>query len=167
MGIDNLLFRQLAGSFATGVTVVTSGFEDSFHGMTASSFTSLSLEPPMILVCIDRSARTLPIIQNSRIFNINVLASSQEQLSRTFATRYEPGSDGMRGVSFDLGKLGAPLLEGCLAQFECRVKETYDGGDHVIFAGEVEHGYFDDSALPLLYFRGKYRALEPQIPQPV
>lgn len=167
MGIDSLLFRQLAGSFATGVTVVTSGHESVFHGMTASSFTSLSLEPPMILVCVDRSARTLPIIQQSGVFNVNVLSSDQEQVSRTFATRYEPGTDGMRGQSYDLGRLGAPLLDGCLAQFECRVREQYDGGDHVIFAGEVEHGYFDDSALPLLYFRGKYRALEPQIPQPV
>jgi flavin reductase (DIM6/NTAB) family NADH-FMN oxidoreductase RutF len=167
MAIDSALFRQVAGSFATGVTIVTTGVDGVYHGMTASSFASLSLTPPLVLVCVDRGAKTLPIIQASGVFNVNILSADQEQISRLFATRLDPGTDGMRGQDFSPGKLGAPILEGCVAYFECRVKEQFDGGDHVIFSGEVEEGYVSSEAEPLLYFRGKYRAVAPlaEVPQ--
>ena len=159
MPIDPTLFRQVAGSFATGVTIITSGQEGGYHGMTASAYTSLSLNPPMVLVCVDRGARTLGVIESSGCFNVNILASDQEDISRAFAKRSEPGEDGMRDVVYTLGKLGCPLIKGALASFECRVALRYDGGDHVIFVGAVEDGSIEEEAEPLLYFQGKYRAL--------
>ena len=159
MPIDPMLFRQIAGSFASGVTIITSGQEGGYHGMTASAFTSLSLNPPMVLVCVDRGARTLGVIESCGCFNVNILAQDQEDVSRSFAKRSEPGEDGMRGVVYTLGKLGAPLIKGALAAFECRVALRYDGGDHVIFIGAVEDGSLEDEVEPLLYFQGRYRAM--------
>jgi flavin reductase (DIM6/NTAB) family NADH-FMN oxidoreductase RutF len=159
MPIDPNLYRQVASCFASGVTIITSGEEGAYHGMTASAFTSLSLNPPMVLVCVDRGARTLGVIESSGFFNVNILAGDQEDVSRRFAKRSEPGEDGMRDTVYTLGKLGAPRIKGALAYFECRVALRYDGGDHVIFVGAVEGGEIDDEAEPLLYFQGKYRAL--------
>jgi flavin reductase (DIM6/NTAB) family NADH-FMN oxidoreductase RutF len=164
MPVDQALFRQIAGSFASGVTVVTTGAEGDYQGMTASAFTSLSLTPPMILVCVDRTSRTGTLIQQSMEssgrFNVNILAADQEEVSRAFARSLaENESDSLRGVPYDLGQFGVPILKGTLAYFECHVALKYDGGDHLIFVGEVEDGGVSDRPGPLLYFRGKYRRL--------
>ena len=159
MGIDTALYRQVAGSFATGVTIITTGFEGSFHGMTASAFTSVSLDPNLILVCIDRTANTLPILQACGWFNVNILSSGQEQLSRIFASKDAPERDGLQGIAFSVGRTGVPRIDGTLAHLECRVTQQFDGGDHVIIMGEVQDGALDAEAEPLLYFRGRYRRL--------
>ena len=138
--MDKVLFRQLAGSFASGVTVITTGDGGGFHGMTASAFSSVSLDPMLVLVCVDRTAETLPFLQRSLLFNVNILSQRQEQLSRQFATKASPQSDRLDGVDFHLGTTGVPVIEGCVAYFECRVVQQYDGGDHIIFVGEVEGG---------------------------
>jgi flavin reductase (DIM6/NTAB) family NADH-FMN oxidoreductase RutF len=162
MSIDKTLFRQVAGSFATGVTVITTGFEGSYHGMTASAFASLSLEPTTILVCIDRSTHTLTILQECGCFNVNILSAAQENLSRIFASKDAPERHGLQGIDFTVSDLGVPLLRDALAYLECRVIQQYDGGDHVIVVGEVENAGTNDGPDPLLYFRSHYRGLAPE-----
>jgi flavin reductase (DIM6/NTAB) family NADH-FMN oxidoreductase RutF len=163
MPLDQSLFRQVAGSFASGVTVITTGTDGSYCGMTASAFTSLSLTPPMILVCVDRTSRTGSLMQQNMEstgrFNVNILAVDQEHVSRAFARSVEGEGDALRGVPYDIGKSGVPILRGSLAHFECRVALKYDGGDHLIFVGEVEDGGVSEHQAPLLHFRGRYRGL--------
>ena len=159
MSIDQALFRQVSGSFASGVTVVTTGVDGTYHGMTASAFASLSLEPTQVLVCVDRSSHTFPLLQACGLFNVNILSAGQEQISRLFASEDAPERHSLAGIDFHLGRLGAPLLSGDLGHFECRVLQQYDGGDHVIFAGEVEYAALSDAREPLLYYRGRYRHL--------
>lgn len=161
MSIDKALFRQVAGSFASGVTVITTGGgEAGFHGMTASAFTSLSLEPPLVLVCIDRKAETLRALQDARRFVINILAADQEHLSRTFASKDSPHAHGLNGIDYTLGEVGLPLLTGSLAYFECNLYQELDGGDHIIAVGEVVTAGVGDLEEPLLYFRGRYRTVK-------
>jgi flavin reductase (DIM6/NTAB) family NADH-FMN oxidoreductase RutF len=157
VSIDKALFRQVAGSFASGVTVITTGSEGSFHGMTASAFTSLSIDPTLVLVCVDKKAETLPALQAAGRFNVNILAADQEHLSRTFASKDSPHAHGLAGIDYKLGELGLPLLDGALAFLECRVTEEIEGGDHVIVIGEVENAGVGEIEDPLLYFRGRYR----------
>jgi flavin reductase (DIM6/NTAB) family NADH-FMN oxidoreductase RutF len=159
MPIDKALFRQVAGSFASGVTVITTGFEGKYHGMTASAFCSLSLDPLQVLVCVDRTAHTLPLLQQSGHFNVNILASGQEEISRIFANKEAAQRVTFEGIEHTLNAKGVPLLKGALASFECRVALQFDGGDHVIVVGEVEDGDLGDGDDPLLYFRSRYRSL--------
>jgi 3-hydroxy-9,10-secoandrosta-1,3,5(10)-triene-9,17-dione monooxygenase reductase component len=159
MVVDPAVYRLVAGSFASGVTVITSGKYGAFRGMTARAFTSLSLDPPMVLVCVDRATRTLSVIQSAGVFNVNILGDHQEETSRRFATKSEAEPDGMRGYDYTLGRLGAPILKDALAHFECRLARQFDGGDHLIFVGAVEAGATSGVAMPLLYFRGQYRQL--------
>jgi flavin reductase (DIM6/NTAB) family NADH-FMN oxidoreductase RutF len=160
LSIDKTLFRQVAGSFATGVTVITTGLEGEFHGMTASAFTSLSLEPTQVLVCIDRTAHTLPVLQACGRFNVNILGEDQEDISRLFASKEAQQGHALDGVDYRLGELGVPLLKGTLGFLECRVVQQYDGGDHVIFVGEVENAALGEAERPLLYYRSRYRRIE-------
>ena len=159
LAIDKLLFRQIAGSFASGVTVIATGRDGDYHGMTASSFASLSLEPPLVLVCVDRAAATLPFLQRTGAFSVNILADSQAEISRQFAAKDSPQAHGLEGVGYRLGEGGVPVIEDCLAYFECRVGQQYDGGDHIIFVGEVIGGGLGAAAEHLLYYRGAYRTL--------
>ena len=151
------LFRQVAGSFASGVTVITTGHGGNYHGMTASSFSSLSLDPPLILVCFDLTAATLAAVDANGAFVVNILGSQQEQISRQFASR---GQHSLDDVAFDLGELEIPIIRDSLAHFECRVARRHLEGDHVILVGEVIAGGVDVGDDPLLYYRGSYRKLE-------
>jgi flavin reductase (DIM6/NTAB) family NADH-FMN oxidoreductase RutF len=156
MMVDRDLFRQVAGSFASGVTVVTTGLDGNYHGMTASSFSSLSLDPPLVLVCFDLTAATLAAVDATGAFVVNILGSQQEQLSRQFASRGAHSVD----IEHQLGELGIPILNDTLAHFECRVARRHIEGDHVILVGEVVAGAVDHGDDPLLYFRGSYRRLD-------
>ncbi len=155
-------FRATLGRFASGVTVVTTTVDGRDLGMTLSAFCSLSLEPPMILVCIDRAATLHDVLEEGVVFGVNLLAAGQEALSRRFASR-EP-SDRFAGVGYARGALGAPLLDGTLAWLECRVSARHAGGDHTIVVGAVaETGVREASGRdggPLLYYRGGYASLE-------
>ncbi len=149
-------FRRACGRFATGVAVATTVDEAGIpHGLTINSFTSVSLDPLLVLFCVDRAAQALAVFEGSNSFVINILDQSQRDISRQFATRQEDRFDGLlwrRGVS------GAPVLNQSLAILECRRHSVLDGGDHRIFLGEViavEAGDGD----PLLYFAGRYRQL--------
>jgi 3-hydroxy-9,10-secoandrosta-1,3,5(10)-triene-9,17-dione monooxygenase reductase component len=148
-------FRSALGAFATGVTIVTTrsrAGEDI--GLTANSFNSVSLDPPMVLWSLAKSAKSLPAFLESGYFAVHVLAASQEALSMTFATR---GADKFSGIALERGQAGTPLLPGCSARFQCRTTFKYEGGDHVIFVGEVEA--FEHTSLPPLVFHsGRFAA---------
>jgi flavin reductase (DIM6/NTAB) family NADH-FMN oxidoreductase RutF len=156
MAIEKNELRRVMGHFATGVTVITSiRTSGELHGLTANAFTSVSLIPPLLLVCIDKKAESYPCFDESRIFTVNVLSADQEAISRKFAVT---GGDKFTGVSYRIGAKGAPILDGALAYLECRVTEKIDGGDHTIYIGEIEQAETKEGK-PLLFFRGGYREL--------
>jgi flavin reductase (DIM6/NTAB) family NADH-FMN oxidoreductase RutF len=158
MSIDQATFRSVLGRFASGVTVVTVREGDTDHGMTASAFCSLSLDPPLTLVCIERTTRMHEILSRVDRYAVNLLTTRQEALSRRFA---EPPDDNrFEGVGFDRGLTGAPLLRDVLAHLECEVVDRYPGGDHSIIVGKVIAAEAFGDARPLLYYRGGYAALE-------
>jgi len=148
-------FRSALGAFATGVTIVTTRTRTGADvGLTANSFNSVSLNPPMVLWSLAKSARSLPAFLESDYFAVHVLSASQEPLSHTFATR---GADKFSGLALERGPGGIPLLPDCSARFQCRTAFKYEGGDHVVFIGEVEA--FDHfNRLPLLFHGGRYAA---------
>ncbi|HEX6289227.1 MAG TPA: flavin reductase family protein [Herpetosiphonaceae bacterium] len=156
MSIDQADFRRVMGHFASGVTVVTTCHEGFCHGITVSSFCSLSLEPPLVLICIDRRVNSHELIERSGMFAINILAEDGEWLSRHFASRE---LDKFSKVAYHSGHKGLPLLDGALATIECRLAEKFPGGDHTIFVGEVLRTEVPREGRPLLYFRSGYHQL--------
>ena len=156
MPIDDARFRQAMGHFASGVTVVTTASAGELYGMTVSSFSSLSLNPPLILICIDKSVPSHDMIRDAGCFVVNILEERQEHLSRRFATT---GADKFKGVAWHSGKLGLPVLANTLAAIECRMRDALDGGDHTIFIGEVVDAEVREGA-PLLYYRRGYHELK-------
>jgi len=149
-------FRSAMSRFASGVTVVTAKTESNQPaGLTVSSFASLSLEPPLVLVCIDKRASIHDLLVEGGHFGVNVLAADQEILSRRFASR---DVDRFSGTGYADGITGVPLLNDVVMAIECRIVHTYPGGDHTIVVGEVEHAAFSDGK-PLAYFRGGYAQL--------
>jgi flavin reductase (DIM6/NTAB) family NADH-FMN oxidoreductase RutF len=157
------LFRRVMGSFPTGVTVVTVEREPGkVHGMTANSFTSVSLDPLLILVCVDQNAQLLSFLKLQRRFGVNILRSSQQALSEHFAKPHPPPEEERElNVQFEWAPSGIPVLAGSLAQLTCNVAAQYMAGDHTIFIGEVE-SIRDGDGEPLLYHRRQYRHLRPQ-----
>lgn len=146
-------FRHALGSFATGVTIVTARAESGEPvGITANSFNSVSLDPPMVLWSLARNARSLSVFAGAKHWNVHVLANDQESLSNRFA---RAGEDKFGGLELDAGRTDAPLIPGCSARFQCRTAFQYDGGDHVIFVGEVID-YDRTASPPLLYVTGGY-----------
>ena len=156
MAFDARELRRAMGYFCTGVTVITTR-DDAGRpfGLTANAVTSVSLAPPLLLVCVDRKAESHVHFFTSKVFVVNVLSEEQEDLSRRFAVS---GGDKFTDVACHPGRLGAPVLDGTLAHLECRIVETHEGGDHVIHIGEVEHAEVH-SGRPLLFFLGKYARL--------
>lgn len=148
-------FRSALGAFATGVTIVTTRTRSGVDvGLTANSFNSVSLDPPMVLWSLDKSSKSLPAFLESDYFAVHVLSASQEALSHTFATR---GVEKFAGLALERGRGGIPLLDGCSARFQCRTAIKYEGGDHLVFIGEVEaFDHFDRP--PLVYHGGRYAA---------
>jgi flavin reductase (DIM6/NTAB) family NADH-FMN oxidoreductase RutF len=149
-------FRQVMGNFATGITVVTTLDKSGKpYGLTVNSFTSVSLDPVLVLVCLDNKLSGLQCFVDSNHFGVSVLSSSQEDLSRIFAKK---DSERPPTIYFN-GQLGMPLLRNALATMECEVVARHIAGDHTIFVGRVEHADVLEAAPPLLYFRGKYQRL--------
>ncbi|HYZ85489.1 MAG TPA: flavin reductase family protein [Bryobacteraceae bacterium] len=155
--VDPLNFRRACARFATGVAVATVMTSDSIPvGITVNSFTSVSLLPPIILICVDHRSNTLPDFRSSAWFGISVLEESQRELSVRFA-QHDPAcfEDG----SWFAGESGVPLLNGALASLECSVNQTVEAGDHTIFLGEVFHARYCEGS-PLIYFQSEYRELK-------
>ena len=150
-------FRRLLGHFASGVTIVTTSDGDGRPaGLTVSAFASLSLDPPLILVCVDHKSQSYPVLKDHHGFVVNILSTHHEALSRRFAsTRL----DKFDGVGYRLSPLGLPVLDTALAHLECVTVNRHVEGDHTIFVGRVEGGA-SGAGEPLLYFRGKYNRLD-------
>ena len=156
MAVDEALFRQTLGHFATGVTVVTTESGGERFGMTVSAFASLSLRPQLVVVLIEKGVRTHDAIAEAGTFAVNVLSAAQEAVSRRFASRMP---DRFEGVTVARGELGMPVLEESLAVIECRLTESFPGGDHTIFVGEVMSVRTHEGE-PLIYYRSGYRGIE-------
>jgi flavin reductase len=163
---DRRQLRWAFGAFATGVTVVTVAGPEP-HGMTANSFTSVSLDPPLVLVCVDRQAVMHERLQNTGTFAVSILSCAQEHVARHFADRLRPaGLAQFDTVGWRAGPAtGAPLIDGALAHLECRLWGTYDGGDHTIFTGELVdlHRHGDED--PVLFLQGRFRRISPERPE--
>jgi flavin reductase (DIM6/NTAB) family NADH-FMN oxidoreductase RutF len=159
LAVDPLEFRGIIGHFATGVAVITTAAGDELQGMTANAVASLSLDPVMVLICVDRETHTHGVLERGGVFAVNILGQHQEEVSRIFAQRAEPEIGRLRGVGYVIGRTGTPILEDCMAFIECRVAEMFEGGDHSIFLGEVVHEAIVNDVPPLLFYRGQYRRL--------
>ncbi len=157
MSFDARTFRNALGCFPTGVTIVTTMAGDASPvGVTINSFCSVSLDPPLVLFCLDNKSTGLEAFKATRRFAINVLSQHQRELSIRFASRLD---DKWKEVPYERWGDGAPILGGCLANFDCTVVEIREGGDHQIFVGRVERLHCGDPGDPLVYYRGTYARL--------
>jgi flavin reductase (DIM6/NTAB) family NADH-FMN oxidoreductase RutF/DNA-binding FadR family transcriptional regulator len=160
---DSAVFRDVVGRFASGVTVITTNDAGQDFGMTASAMSSLSLDPPMILICVNRRAASRQAISHARVFGVNILHEDQASLAVHFAT---PQPDKFRALSISRGALGCPRLEGVLAWLECEVVEEIEGGTHSVYFGKVKEAAARDGR-PLAYFRGQFGQLYSRNTDPV
>ena len=156
MAFDSQLQRRIFGRFATGVTVVTTRIGEQFHGMTANAVTSLSLDPPLVLVAVDRRAAMHAAMHAGQCFALNILGDAHEHLSRRFAMS---GPKDLSDLTLTTAATGAPVLADAIAWVDCRITQVLPGGDHDIFIGEILAGDHAPDAQPLLYFAGRYRKL--------
>lgn len=156
-GSDPRTLRDAMGCFATGITIVTARDTDGAPaGLTANSFTSVSLDPPLLLVCVANTSGTAPVLRGAAHFGVNVLQIGQQPASTRFATK---GEDRFANLPWAPGETGVPLLAGSLVSFECERDSLQEAGDHFILIGRVVRAQFEPHRDPLLYFRGKYRRL--------
>ena len=156
IGADD--FRKVLSHFGSGVTIVTTSDADKRPaGLTCSSFASVSLDPPLVLVCVDHKAQSFPALRESERFAVNILSATQEAVSRRFAT--SKILDKFEGVAHTVSELGLPLVDGALAHLECITVSTHVEGDHTIFVGRVERIGVPGGGEPLLYFKGRYQRL--------
>lgn len=156
MPIEKNQLRQVMGHFATGVTIITTFNKNGqMQGLTANAFTSVSLEPPLLLISVDKKAESWPAFEESKVFTVNILADEQEALSRRFAVS---GGNKFEGVAYRRGANGAAILDGTLAHIECTLYAAYEGGDHSIYLGEIQEAEVREGK-PLVFYRGGYRAI--------
>lgn len=150
-------FRSTLGAFATGVTVITTqGVEHPF-GVTANAFSSVSLDPPLVLVCVISGTTGAEAIERNGVFAVNILGAEHEPISRYFSSKDRPrGPDAFREIPHSIGVTGAPILEGAAGYLDCRLHATHEAGDHLIFIGEVVALGFDPEVKPLLFHGGRY-----------
>lgn len=151
-------FRKAMRAFATGVTIITVDLDGTVHGMTANAFASVSLDPMLVLVCVDHTTRTHAHLHARKRFGVNVLSDQQRAISEYYARpeRTHENAEAEAGARFDRTRHGTPILHGCLAYLECRLHSAQVAGDHTIFIAEVEEVIMREGN-PLLFFGGKYR----------
>lgn len=158
MGVDAETFRQALAAWPSGVTIVTSRDGDHVHGMTVSAFCSVSLDPPLVLVCADKASNTLRLIERSKAFSVSILSSAHQELSNRFASKRQEQSR-FEGLVCRDGETGCPHIPGAIAALDCRVVNSVDAGDHVVCFGSVEGVVLQEGDDPLLYYHARYRAL--------
>jgi flavin reductase (DIM6/NTAB) family NADH-FMN oxidoreductase RutF len=156
MPIDEAAFKLAMSHFASGVTVVTTEQAGRPYGMTVASFASLSLRPPLVLICIEKSVKTHEAIAASGKFGVSMLSAAQADISSRFASRAD---DKFSGIKTSRGALGIPLIADALTTLECEVRDSLPGGDHTIFVGEVVDAVMREG-VPLLYFRSGYHEMQ-------
>jgi flavin reductase (DIM6/NTAB) family NADH-FMN oxidoreductase RutF len=154
MAVDAETFKRALGSWATGVTIVTSRVGDLCHGMTVSAFNEVSLEPPLILICADKTSNTLGVIQQAGAFSVSILSSGQDELSGLFANKQKEAIR-FDGLDCPPGATGCPRIPGALVWLDCSVHQAVDAGDHIVYIGQVEDAEVQDQG-PLIHFRGRY-----------
>ena len=158
MPLDQRKLRNALGGFCTGVTVVTTRTpEGTPVGVTVSSFIAVSLDPPLVLFSLDRRAYALAQFEQAGSFGVNVLAHDQDALCARFA---KPVGDNWAGIDHLDWATGAPILTGCVSNFDCRTYRTYDGGDHLIFLGEVVRAQTTTEMAPMIFYRGGFHRLQ-------
>ena len=164
--VDVCAFRRAMGSFPTGVTVVTVASDDGcMHGITVNSFSSVSLDPMLVLVCLNEASRAVGLIEHAGAFVVNVLSAGQQDVSRWFASQYRPsGSTMFDGVPFEPGATGCPVLVDAAASFDCRLRQSHQAGDHLIVLGEVVALVHRPQLEPLIFHAGSYKSLEHEPP---
>jgi flavin reductase (DIM6/NTAB) family NADH-FMN oxidoreductase RutF len=155
MAVDDAQFKMAMSHFASGVTIVTTDHDGRSYGLTVASFASLSLHPPLVLVCIEKAVKSHDAIIASQKFGISILGSEQSDVSNRFASKVD---DKFAGTATRRGELGIPLIEGALCTIECTLRDQLPGGDHTIFVGEVKDVQAREGA-PLVYFRSGYRQI--------
>jgi flavin reductase (DIM6/NTAB) family NADH-FMN oxidoreductase RutF len=151
VAVDSQAFKDVMSQFASGVTVVTTQLNGQHFGLTVSAFTSLSLDPPLVLICLDKKVHAHGIIEQSKVFAVNILRSDQVEVGIRFAGLRPEIQDRFEGMTCGTGVTGSPILPNCLGWIDCNLWERYDGGDHTIFVGEVLASCLTGSAGPLLY----------------
>jgi flavin reductase len=161
MVINSESFRAAMAHWASGVTVVTTVHEGQKIGITASSFSSVSLEPPRVLVCVAKRLYTHKVIEATGIFAVNILSGAQQEIGMRFAGRVPEGEDRFAGVEVFQDKTGAPLLMDVLAWLDCRLHAAFDGGDHTIFVGDVVAASAVEEGDPILYYNRQWRQVAP------
>lgn len=149
-------YRNVMAQLVTGVTIITVESEDTLHGMTANAVTSLSLEPRLVLICVDKRADSHDLIVRAKKFAINILSREQSHLSDQFAKKDGLSSHSIDAVPHFLSAFGNPILSECLAYLDCRVANEYAGGDHTILIGEVREAQILNNEAPLIFHRGRY-----------
>jgi len=155
MPIDDAMFKLAMSHFASGVTVVTTEHEGKPYGMTVAAFSSLSLHPPLVLICIEKTVKTHDAIAGAGKFGVSILNSKQADVSNRFASRAE---DKFAGTEIVKGELDLPLIAGAITRLSCRVSSQLEGGDHTIFVGEIVDATTEEGE-PLVYYRGGYREI--------
>ncbi|NRB53438.1 MAG: flavin reductase family protein [Saprospiraceae bacterium] len=159
--MDTLELRKVMGQFATGVTVITTQSGEDHFGFTANSYTSVSLEPPLILFCLHKDSKGCPVFLKNGAFAVNILADDQVEISNGFANRALSAEERFELISYTKGKSGSPIIDEAMGYLDCRLSSSLESGDHVIFIGEViDMGQHPDKR-PLIYFQGGYRELMP------
>jgi flavin reductase (DIM6/NTAB) family NADH-FMN oxidoreductase RutF len=149
-------FRRAMGRFTTGVTIITTRLGEDLHGMTANAVTSLSLDPLLVLVCVDKTADTHDILSKAGVFAVNILNKDQSEISDRFAKKEFDGAHGLEDLPHTFAVTGAPIIDGSLAYLDCRTVTEHHGGDHTIFIGEVLEAKELSEAEPLVFYRGNY-----------
>jgi flavin reductase (DIM6/NTAB) family NADH-FMN oxidoreductase RutF len=158
MPIDATAFKEVAASWATGVTIVTSRHGDRQQGMTVSAFSEVSLDPPLFLICADKTSVTNELIAASGLFSVSILAADQDALSNRFASKRDEHRR-FEGLDCAPGAGGCPRIPGAVAWVDCTVTQTVDGGDHFVYIGRADAAEISGRE-PLMYFRQSYRALD-------
>lgn len=153
--MDDARFKEALSHFASGVTVVTTEHDGTPYGMTVASFASVSLHPPLVLICVEKAVKTHDAIRNAGRFGVSILAQAQADVSGKFASKAE---DKFAGINTRRGEHGFPLIDGAICTLECRVHSELPGGDHTIFVGEVLDSSTSDGP-PLVYYRSSYREI--------
>lgn len=156
MSVDAKTFRDVMSRYATGVTIVTTQTDNVIHGLTVNAFCSVSLSPPLVLICIDRSGKSITHLSDAKTFAVNLLATTQRAMASRFADSGLSGEQRFEGVTFDFAANGAPIFHDSLGYLECCVVQQHEAGDHTIFVGEVISASSGLDAPPLVFYRSKY-----------
>ena len=160
MPVPPKVFRNTLAKFCTGVTIITTKNQDGLHGLTVNSFTSVSLDPPLILICIQKNGLSHSTLCECEDFVVNILSKEQKELSDRFANPALDSEERFRDLNFRLSENGLPILASNLGHLECRVVSQFEGGDHTIFMGQVENGDYSEGKQPLLFYDSGYAYLK-------